>query len=32
MPDLYSVILLLQNAKDAQGTLQLDDVSFLMRH
>ena len=31
MPDLYSVILLLQNGREVKGALFLDDVSLIMR-
>ena len=32
MPDLYSILVLLQNAKGASGVISLDDVGVLTRH
>lgn len=32
MPDLHSILILLQNAKDSTGVIAVDEVSALMRH
>jgi hypothetical protein len=32
MPDSYSIIVLLQNAKGGTGMISLDDAGVLMRH
>lgn len=32
MPDLYAVIILLQNAQGARGVIAVDDAGFLMRY